>query len=101
MYTLKSTNFGANWTWIMLPQFLQGLHTYAVDPTNATTLYGITSNCVARSYDQAVTWEYCWKADGLVGSFKELVIKDSKTMIMMQWRRTPEDPRRGAHVEAS
>merc|ERR1719247_1244020 len=37
MYTLKSTNFGANWTWIMLPQFLQGLHTYAVDPTNTTT----------------------------------------------------------------
>ena len=83
-YVLKSMNFGANWTWIMLPQFLQGLHEFSVDPTNATTLYGITGNCIGRSYDQAVTWEYCWQAQGLTGSFKSLLIKDSKTMIMVR-----------------
>jgi len=83
-YVAKSFNFGANWTWIILPTFLQGLNKFTVDPTNDTTLYGITTNCIGRSYDQAETWEYCWEADGLVGSFKDLVIKDSKTMIMMR-----------------
>ena len=83
-YVLKSWNFGANWTWIILPVFLQGLGTFRADPTNDTTLYGIAPNCIARSYDQAETWEYCWDAPGLVGSFKDLVIKDSQTMIVMR-----------------
>jgi len=83
-YVLKSWNFGANWTWILLPDFLQGLGSFAIDPTNNTVLYGVTSSCVARSYDEAETWEFCWEAPGLEGSFKELVIKDSKTMIMMR-----------------
>lgn len=82
---LKSTNFGANWTWILLPDILQGIANFASDPTNSSTLYGITSNCIARSYDQAETWEEgCWGSPGLEGSFKELVIKDSQTMIMMR-----------------
>lgn len=83
-YVLKSTNFGANWTWILLPDFLQGGVTFQSDPTNGTTLYGVASNCIARSYDQAETWEYCWDAPGLEGSFKDLVIKDSQTMLVMR-----------------
>ena len=63
---------------------MQGLGGFRVDPTNDTTLYGIASNCIARSYDQAQTWEDCWKAPGLEGSFKDLVIKDSKTMLVMR-----------------
>jgi len=83
-FTLKSWNFGANWTWIELPDFLQGLGTYRADPTNDTVLYGIATNCIARSYDEAETWEYCWDAPGLEGSFKDLVIKDSQTMLVMR-----------------
>jgi len=83
-YVLKSWNFGANFTWIILPDFLQGLSKFSVDPTNDTVLYGITNNCIGRSYDQAETWEYCWKPPGLEGSFKDLVIKDSKTMIVIR-----------------
>merc|ERR1711865_494790 len=48
------------------------------------TLYGVVSNCISRSYDQAVTWDGCWKAPGLTGSFKSVVIKDSKTMLVMR-----------------
>lgn len=83
-YVLKSWNFGANWTWILMPDFLQGLNNFAIDPTNDTVLYGLTGNCIARSYDQAETWEYCWEAPGLEGSFKSLVIKDSQTMLVMR-----------------
>ena len=83
-YVLKSWNFGANWTWVLLPDFLQALRTLRADPTNDTTLYGVASNCVGRSYDEAETWEYCWKAPGLVGSFSDLVIKDSRVMIMLR-----------------
>lgn len=88
-YVLKSWNFGANWTWVILPSFLQGLSNccdFAVDPTNGTgVLYGVSESCIVRSYDQAETWtDTCWNAPGLTGSFKELVIKDSKTMLVMR-----------------
>ncbi len=85
-YVLKSWNFGANWTWVMLPDYLQGMGSFAVDPTNATgILYGITTSCVARSYDQAETWSDCWEpSPDLTGSFRSLVIRDSLTMIMVR-----------------
>jgi hypothetical protein len=83
-WVAKSFNFGANWTWIILPGWLQALNSFVVDPTNDSVLYGISSNCVTRSYDNAETWQYCWDAPGLEGNFKELVIKDSMTMIMMR-----------------
>ena len=59
------------------------------DPTNDTVLYGVTPNCIARSYDEAVTWDDCWRAPGLVGSFTDLVIKDSLTMLVMRHRDVP------------
>jgi len=96
-YVLKSWNFGANWTWIILPEFLQGLGGFRADPTNDTTLYGIASNCIARSYDQAETWEYCWSAPGLQGSFKDLVIKDSLTMLVMRNGDVPLRTRDGGN----
>ena len=88
-WVLKSWNFGANWTYILLPDFLQGVTAFRADPTNDTVLYGIKSNCIGRSYDGAQTWQYCWDAPGLDGSFRDLVIKDSKTMIMMRERDVP------------
>merc|ERR1712194_429398 len=94
-YVLKSWNFGANWTWIVLPTFLQDLSTFRADPTNSTVLYGITPKCIARSYDQAETWEYCWDAPGLEGSFSDLVIKDSQTMLVMRNGAVPLRTRDG------
>jgi hypothetical protein len=83
-YVLKSWNYGANWTWLMLPDFLQGLGSFGVDPTNGSVLYGWTSGCISRSYDEAETWEACWEANGLEGSFKQLLVKDSSTMVVMR-----------------
>jgi len=82
-YVLKSWNFGANWTWILMPDYLQAVGGFTADPTNET-LYGVVSNCISRSYDQALTWDGCWKAPGLVGSFRGITIKDSKTMLVLR-----------------
>ena len=35
-HVLKSWNYGANWTWIKLPDSLQGIGQLRVDPTNGT-----------------------------------------------------------------
>jgi hypothetical protein len=72
-YILKSNNFGANCTYLELPDYLQGMLAMATDPTNDTgVLYGLTSSCIARSYDQALTWDDCWIAKGLTGSLVKL-----------------------------
>lgn len=92
-WVLKSWNFGANWTWILLPPELQGCH-FRADPTDDTTLYAVTASCIGRSYDQAETWS-CWEAPGLTGSFKDLQIKDSRTMIVMRNRDVPLRTRDG------
>ena len=42
------------------------------------------SNCIARSYDQAQSWDGCWSAPGLTGSFKGVVVKDSKTILVLR-----------------
>jgi len=83
-WVLKSWNFGANWTYLLLPDFIQGANSFRADPTNDTTLYAVVGGCIARSYDQAETWEGCWQAGGLTGSFRDLVIKDSSTMLVMR-----------------
>jgi len=90
-WLLKSFNFGANFTWILLPEFLQTLSKTSVDPTNSSTLYGIAGSCIGRSYDGAETWgdEKCWQATGLVGHFTDLVIKDSQTMLAMRSGQVP------------
>ena len=84
LFILKSWNFGAVWTYIKVPEFMQSGVALVVDPTNSSALYALSGNCVTRSYDQAETWEPCWQPPGLTGSFKELVIRDSKMMIMMR-----------------
>ena len=84
LFILKSWNFGLVWTYIKVPEFMQGGVQLVVDPTNSSTLYGVSGNCVSRSTDQAETWEPCWQPPGLTGSFKELVIRDSNMMIMLR-----------------
>jgi hypothetical protein len=82
-YMLKSWNYGANWTWLLMPDYLQGVGGFTADPTNET-LYAVAGSCISRSYDQGETWDGCWKAPGLVGSFTQIVLRDSMTMIVMR-----------------
>lgn len=82
-FVFKSSNFGLNWTWTQLPDALR-ISTFATDPTNNSTLYGIAANCIARSYDRGDTWGSCWKAANLSGSFTNMAIKDSKTMVILR-----------------
>lgn len=95
-YTLKSYNFGANWTWIELPPHLQGLTHYRADPSNGSVLYGIASGCIGRSFDGAESWEGgCWRPAGLDGSVIDLAIKDSRTMLAMRNGAVPLRTRDG------
>ena len=97
-WILKSNSFGgpvpgmdigSSWTWLPVPEFLQGFGSLAVDPTNSSTLYAIKGSCIARSYDGAETWEPCWQAPGLEGNIADLVIKDSLTMLAMRSNAVP------------
>ena len=88
-WILKSSNFGANWTYVVVPEVMQGFTSLSIDPTNATTLYAVKGNCIARSYDEAETWEPCWVSPGLIGDFHELTIKDSQTMIAFRTGMVP------------
>ena len=91
-YVLKSWNTGFNWTYIKLPPHLQGGVSFAVDPTNATTLYAVQHDCISRSYDEAATWSDCWEAPGLNGSISGLEIKDSLTMLVLRGARRCAPP---------
>jgi len=83
-YVLKSENFGVDWTWTQLPDALQAAELLAVDPTDAGTLYGVAPDCLAKSTDKGNSWGPCITADGLEGSFSSLIIKDSRTMILLR-----------------
>ena len=72
-----------------LPPHLQGGVSFAVDPTNATTLYAVQHDCISRSYDEAATWSECWEAPGLNGSISGLEIKDSHTMLVLRGGSAP------------
>lgn len=94
-FVFKSWNLGRNWTWTRLPNSLQGLSDFRVDPTDNTTLYGFSSNCLTHSQDQGDTWAPCWQADGLTGKFTDLVIKDSSTMLLLRSNDVPLRSRDG------
>jgi hypothetical protein len=57
-WILKSNSFGgpvpgmdigSSWTWLPVPEFLQGFGSLTVDPTNSSTLYAVKGSCIARS----------------------------------------------------
>jgi len=83
-YVLKSANFGLNWTWTKLPGFLQAAESFAVDPTDAGTLYCVAADCLSKSTDGGESWGACVTANGLEGSFSSLIVKDSTIMIMLR-----------------
>merc|ERR1719329_1675125 len=82
-FLMTSNDFGVSWNWTAMPANLQasGL---VVDPTSKNSLFGITSNCLAHSIDQGLTWSACSTATGLVGHFTTLLVKDSKVMFMVR-----------------
>lgn len=87
-FLMTSEDFGVNWNWTAMPATFQagGL---TVDPTSQSSLFGITSNCLAHSNDKGLTWSACSTASGLTGKFQALVVKDSKVMFMMRSGAVP------------
>ena len=85
-YLLRSANFGQNWTYVRLPVKLQPINGFSVDPTDPSLVYAVAANCIASSKDNGETWGECFN---LTGTFKELVIKDSKTMIAIRSKAVP------------
>jgi len=98
-YIVKNFEYGSgmNWTWTQLPPHLSAIHSFVTDPTSNRTLYGIAPDCIARSYDRGDTWTTCWnsEASGLTGSFSDLVIKDTTTMIAVRTGEVPLRTRDG------
>jgi len=89
VWLASSEDFGLTFTWTvpMADAFQPG--SLYINPTDATTLYGITTNCLATSSDKGKTWSACMTGTGLEGPFSQLVIKDSKTMFMMRAGQVP------------
>jgi len=87
-FLMTSQDFGVNWNWTQMPdQFQAG--SLAVDPTNQSSLFGLTSNCLAHSTDQGVSWSPCITAPGLTGTFSEIIVKDALVMFMMRAGAVP------------
>jgi len=82
-FLMTSDDFGVSWNWTAMPANLQadGL---VVDPTSQNSLFGFTSNCLAHSDDQGLTWSACSTSTGLTGNFKKLIVKDSQVMFMVR-----------------
>ena len=81
VHVLKSTDFGQNWSWIVMPPHLQKAAVLAVDPTSPTSLYAVAPNCLASSGDGGASWSKCSTADGIRGSnLVSLHIKNSQVI---------------------
>jgi len=87
-YLMTTTNFGANWTWIPMPDDFQAGQIVS-DPTDGKSLFGLTSECLAHSGDLGATWSACWNKTGLSGDFSRLLIKDSSTLFMIRKAAVP------------
>jgi photosystem II stability/assembly factor-like uncharacterized protein len=83
-----SSDFGNNYTWAKMPVDIQATGLYA-DPTSATDLFAISSNCLSHSTNLGKDWSLCSKATGLTGPFQQLIIKDSTTMFMLRGGAAP------------
>ena len=99
VYVIKNFNYGAgNWTWSLLPAHMQtvGIGGFVNDPTDGgRALYGVGTNCIARSDDQGDSWGPCWNISGAVNNIASLVIKDSKTMFIIRRNDVPLRTRDG------
>jgi hypothetical protein len=68
----------------VFPDFLQSVKLIQTDPTNSSVIYAIAPACLSTSNDHGESWSPCLKATGLEGSFVDLLIKDSATMVMLR-----------------
>lgn len=59
------------------------------DPTSAATLYGLAGGRIYRSFDKGITWDAPWTPPGMVGSISNLIIRDSKFMIVTRSHDVP------------
>ena len=82
-WLMTSTDFGNNYTYAEMPKDVQATGLSA-DPTSATDLFAISSNCLSQSTNLGQDWSPCSTATGLTGSFQQLIIKDSTTMFMLR-----------------
>lgn len=82
-WIMTSTDFGANFTWTKMPANVK-TKSFTVDPTSASSLYTVGPECLSHSVDSGKTWSPCSTANGLTGSFSQLVVKDSSTMFMLR-----------------
>jgi len=88
-WLMTSEDYGLTFTWTVMADSFQPGALFS-DPTDAKTLYGMTSNCLATSTDKGLNWSKCMAGAGLAGSrFSQLVIKDSKTMFVMRAGQVP------------
>lgn len=87
-FLMTSHDFGVNWNWTKMPQQFQAA-ALTVDPTNQSSLYGLTSGCLAHSNDQGLSWSGCITGSGLTGSFSALIVKDSMVMFMLRAGAVP------------
>jgi len=87
-FLMTSSDFGVNWNWTKMPDGFQA-GALSVDPTSESSLFALTTDCLAHSTDKGVSWSPCMKASGLTGQFSALIVKDSKVMFMMRTGAVP------------
>jgi photosystem II stability/assembly factor-like uncharacterized protein len=85
---MTSHDFGLTWTFLPMPAKFQA-GSLAVDPTNRASLFGYTTDCLAQSKDNGVSWSPCSTGKGLTGRFSKLLIKNSKIMFMLRSGAVP------------
>jgi hypothetical protein len=60
-----------------------------VDPTTPNSLYYVSEYCLAHSADQGRSWTPCTTAPGLEGPFKQLIVKNATTLILVRKGKAP------------
>ena len=65
VYVLKNENYGQgmNFSYVAIPEYVgSGFEAGPMGADGKATLYGVTADCISRSYDQGETWGECWNA---------------------------------------
>lgn len=102
-WIVKNNHFGSGpfdnktgWVWgAPLPVHLLecGLTT---NPADGSTLYAVTSSCIATTHDEGQTWSPCWT--GVDYPISGLLVKDSQTMFVTRREQVPMRTRDGGRT---
>eukprot|EP00038_Savillea_parva_P004159 m.134648 g.134648 ORF g.134648 m.134648 type:complete len:922 (-) comp11396_c0_seq1:189-2954(-) len=93
-YLMVSDDFGAHWNVTSLPSEFQ-VGWLTCDPTDPSTLYGLTPNCLRRSTNRGHDWSNCINGSGLSGTLSKFLIKDAQTWFVMRRGAVPLRTRDG------